>query len=198
MNIYEATVLTSLFAQHFKADEKPELKLKILDCGCGTGRCGSLLKPFSSHLCGIDLFESALDQARQRELYNRLVIGDISHRLPFGDSFFDCSVAFEVIEHLVKKDGENMLKELERVTNTLIILSTPNTWMPKNDAVERYGGNPHMAHRSKWKTSDFKKLNYTVRGLGLKWGRSIGMSALLTWRLPWIAKKLFVWKVLNG
>ncbi len=50
---------------------------KILDLGCGTGLCGSLLKPYAKELIGVDLSANMLDLAEQKQIYTRLACADI-------------------------------------------------------------------------------------------------------------------------
>ncbi len=55
----------------------PERSLEVLDAGCGTGLCGPLLLPFARRLTGIDLAEGMLAKARQRQVYDELVAGEL-------------------------------------------------------------------------------------------------------------------------
>ncbi len=50
------------------------------------------------------------------------IVGDITNTL-FEDKSFDVSVAGEVIEHL--EDPEALIKEMKRITNKRIVVSTP-------------------------------------------------------------------------
>lgn len=50
----------------------PAAALDTADLGCGTGLCGPLLKPFSRTLAGVDLSPRMLEQAGQRQVYDRL------------------------------------------------------------------------------------------------------------------------------
>jgi len=51
--------------------------LDILDAGCGTGLCGLLLRSTARTLVGVDLSRAMLEKARQREIYDELVQGDL-------------------------------------------------------------------------------------------------------------------------
>ena len=48
-----------------------------LDLGCGTGLCAPHLRPYSSHLSGVDLSEKMLEKARKTGLYDDLHCADI-------------------------------------------------------------------------------------------------------------------------
>jgi len=52
--------------------------LDVLDAGCGTGLCGPLLRPFARHLAGVDLSAPMIDLARKRQVYDALVVGELT------------------------------------------------------------------------------------------------------------------------
>jgi predicted TPR repeat methyltransferase len=56
----------------------PEADLDVLDAGCGTGLCGIELRPYARSLTGVDLSEKMLARARERELYDELVAGELT------------------------------------------------------------------------------------------------------------------------
>jgi len=172
------------------------MRLSSLDFGCGRGRCGHLLRTFSAFLCGIDLFTPSLTTAQNTSTYDALIRADLSSSLPFKDRVFDLAVGFEVLEHLSKDDGMTLLSEIERVTRTIIILSTPNIWKQKLDVAE-HDRNAFMKHKSIWSVAELKKRGYEVHGIGLKGHKQIDMWALLTWKMPVFSKRLFAWKTLG-
>ena len=69
----------------------PAQSLDVLDAGCGTGLCGPLLAPYARRLVGVDLSERMLAQARERNVYDELVKGELTAYLA------DCNQAFDVI-----------------------------------------------------------------------------------------------------
>ena len=48
-----------------------------LDLGCGTGLCGSWLRPLAGRLVGIDLSAPMVEKAEARGIYDELIVGDI-------------------------------------------------------------------------------------------------------------------------
>jgi predicted TPR repeat methyltransferase len=75
-------------------------KLAILDLGCGTGLCGEIFAPLSRKLVGVDLSPVMLIKARQRDLYNELIQGDICEVLEDLDSRFDLIIAGDVFVYI--------------------------------------------------------------------------------------------------
>ncbi|MGH7621723.1 MAG: methyltransferase domain-containing protein [Gemmatimonadaceae bacterium] len=67
------------------------------------------------------------------------VRGDV-RRLGFADACADVTVAFEIVEHLSKRDATAMFEELHRVTKPggTLLLSTPNRY-----AIESFKGLAH-------------------------------------------------------
>jgi predicted TPR repeat methyltransferase len=74
--------------------------LDILDLGCGTGLCGQMLKPIASSLVGIDLSAAMIDQATQRGIYDRLIVGDLLDTSAVASSRFHLVTACDVFCYL--------------------------------------------------------------------------------------------------
>jgi ubiquinone/menaquinone biosynthesis C-methylase UbiE len=130
----------------------------ILDVGCGRGEWGSLLRARkeSFHLVGVDIWRPHLRRLCKRRVYDEL-IQIKAPNLPFKDKSFDISLACEVLEHLDKDDGYELLKELERVSRKMIVVSTPMNWFQ----MEIYG-NPYERHVSEWRPQEFTSLGFKV------------------------------------
>jgi predicted TPR repeat methyltransferase len=67
--------------------------LAVADLGCGTGLCAGFLKPLARELVGVDLASGMLERARQRGLYDELVLADITDFLAANPGRFDLIVA---------------------------------------------------------------------------------------------------------
>lgn len=78
----------------------PGTTLNVLDLGCGTGLCGPLLRPISQRLVGVDLSPAMIDKARQRDVYDRLEVGDILDSLGRDPGKWDLLVAADVLMYL--------------------------------------------------------------------------------------------------
>jgi predicted TPR repeat methyltransferase len=68
-------------------------ELKILDLGCGTGLAGCRFKPSASHMVGIDLSPEMIEIARERAIYDRLEVSEISEWLNRPGERFDLILA---------------------------------------------------------------------------------------------------------
>jgi glycosyltransferase involved in cell wall biosynthesis len=116
--------------QHTWVNEKSVLKkvdgFIILDCGCGIGRWGHLLRK-NHELIGLDVMKDYLHRAKKGSCYAALIQCDLAH-LPFKESiYFDTALAVEVIEHLSKSDGVSFLLQLGHIAKK-IVLTTPKSF----------------------------------------------------------------------
>lgn len=137
----------------------------VLDVGCGRGLNGSIIRATrdwsGSTIIGMDINKGCLDFCREFNIYDRLIQANLP-KLPFKDKSIDFLICTEVIEHLTKKDGKYLLKEIDRVCKQRAIVSTPNLFfdtLPDNDEDE---------HKSVWSSKDFKEKGFDVYGLGIR------------------------------
>jgi predicted SAM-dependent methyltransferase len=80
--------------------------------------------------------------------------------LPIRNASINFIIVLDVIEHLSRKEGLKMLKEVERISRGRIILTTPRIFVHKGISL----GNPYQVHLSYWSIKDFKMHKYKVRG----------------------------------
>jgi predicted TPR repeat methyltransferase len=57
-----------------------------IDLGCGTGLAGAVFRPCVDWLTGVDLSAGMIERARQKGLYDRLVVDDIRRFLAGEDA----------------------------------------------------------------------------------------------------------------
>jgi predicted TPR repeat methyltransferase len=77
----------------------------ILDLGCGTGLTGQVFKPMAKRLVGVDLSPKMIEKARQRKIYDELVISDLEPFLQSRDNRFDLCLAGDVLVYLGELSG---------------------------------------------------------------------------------------------
>jgi predicted TPR repeat methyltransferase len=69
----------------------------ILDAGCGTGLCAPLLAPYARRLDGVDLSPKMLERARERGLYDQLVVAELTAYLAARRSAWEVIAAADVL-----------------------------------------------------------------------------------------------------
>ena len=75
-------------------------ELDVLDLGCGTGLCAPLFKPLAHNLSGIDLSEKMVEIARRLNVYDHLMVGDISKALEGLNEVHDLIIAADVFVYI--------------------------------------------------------------------------------------------------
>src|SRR3989304_3395952 len=137
----------------------------ILDVGCGKGLNAYLIRVTrdlsGSTIIGLDTNKDYLDFCHKFDIYDNLVKQNLP-KLPFNDKSIDFLLCTEVIEHLKKKDGEKLLKEIDRVCRGRALITTPNV------SFETISNEFEDAHHSIWRTNDFREYAYNVYGLGFR------------------------------
>ncbi len=82
-----------------EAQKRPMPFGTMLDLGCGTGLSGAAFRPVVDWMEGIDLSPGMIEQARRKNLYDKLEVGDLTesldHRLR-ADARFNLIVAADV------------------------------------------------------------------------------------------------------
>lgn len=91
-------------------ETKPQMR--ILDIGCGAGSVSGELAKRGHEVCGLDIMAEAVARAKNRGI--NAEIYDVNNLpLPFKDSFFDCILVLDILEHVF--DPLSLLREMRRV-----------------------------------------------------------------------------------
>lgn len=137
----------------------------ILDVGCGEG---SLMAKVNSdkgyEVVGIDLHLPYLKTAKATGVYKKLEQKDIKD-ICLPDKSFDAVLAYQVIEHLNKKDALKLLNKMEKIARQKVIIATPKGFV-KYDPFEVIDDNKLQEHKSGWEAEEMKKFGYKVYGQG--------------------------------
>ncbi len=77
-----------------------EPALDVLDLGCGTGLCGLQFRDWARTLIGIDLSPKMLERARERGVYDKLILSDLLTPVQAAKNTFDLVLAGDVFVYL--------------------------------------------------------------------------------------------------
>lgn len=116
----EASTIASmnLLLKHFNFDNK-----KILDAGCGIGRLTPTFSLYTNpaEVTGIDWADGMLNEAIKNvptATFKKAPLWDI----PFEDEYFDLTMAFTSLCHVMEDKFQDSLNELARVTKGEIVI----------------------------------------------------------------------------
>lgn len=133
-----------LMLDHFKSSRE----LEVLDLGAEHGHTGRSVRDTfpNARVTGVEIHAPTLEEclARNGGAYSELVLADALEFLGRGRRF-DVIVAAELIEHLDKPEGFDLVR-LARELCQLLVVTTPIAFDPRGEI----DGNPHQRHRSWW------------------------------------------------
>lgn len=146
----------------------------ILDVGVGFGKWGHLFREYTDiveaerepgryfrqnwrvRIDGIEAFADYITDMH-RFIYNNLYIGDATKLLPSLPTY-DIIFFGDVIEHLAKAEGLQLLTEALQKARRAVIVTTPRYETGQGPLC----GNELERHRSLWKAKDFEKLGRAI------------------------------------
>jgi len=140
----------------------------ILDIGIGFGRWGILFREFleiwdyskyngewERTVDGVEIYPGYI-KPYHKYFYNNIYISDALDFLTNLERNYDLINFGDVIEHMEKEKGENMIGlALEKSKYVLITIPIGKYWEQEGSA-----DNPHEAHKSIWYNRDFVKYKY--------------------------------------
>ena len=85
-------------------DDAPS-RYSVFDAGCGTGLCGPLFRDIASMLVGVDLSPRMIDQAKSRNVYDELIVGEIAETLNHGSKRYGLIIAADVFVYIGDLDS---------------------------------------------------------------------------------------------
>jgi predicted TPR repeat methyltransferase len=86
-----------------------------VDLGCGTGLMGDILRPRVKTLVGIDLSSKMVDIAKEKAIYDQLIVDDLTAGLNACAKTFDLFVAADVLVYLGDLNG--LFKAVRQAAN---------------------------------------------------------------------------------
>lgn len=151
------------FEIEFIRKYNPNLE-SVLDVGIGFGKGGFLIREYMDvkdkqryklqdwkvKIVGIDIFDGYVSDI-QRLIYNQIIIGDVFDVLPKLGKF-DLVILGDVIEHFEKHKGRELLKEVFKHTENVVV-TTPYGFQSQPPDKD----NKYMEHKSGWKIKDFEE-----------------------------------------
>ena len=176
----------------------------VLDLGCGYNSSIQYWNvPFS---VGVELFEPYLQESKKKGIHNQYIKADI-RKIEFKSKSFDAILCSEVLEHLTKEEGYELIKKMEKWARKKIIITMPNGYLWQNG----YDNKPLQEHKSGWSVEELERLGFNVFGMNgwkklrgykgsvkykptLLWNIIANLTQKITYRYPKFAFQLFAVK----
>jgi len=135
----------------------------VLDIGCGPNSPIQHCKKIKYSI-GVEAYKPYLAETRKKGIHN-MYINALIENLDFSENSFDAVVLIEVLEHLPKKLGKQIIKKAEKWARKKVIITTPNGYVSQTSLDD----NKLQMHLSGWTVKEFNSSGYRVKGLsGLK------------------------------
>jgi SAM-dependent methyltransferase len=128
---------------------------RVLDVGAGYGKYGLLAREYG----GAERVDAVDASPPRFPVYDHVYVGDIRRLdkvLPAGGERYDLALLIDVIEHLEKDEGWQVLDDLMRRAKQVLV-TTPFGFRP-----QEIPGMPYETHRSGWYPWEFDR-RYRVR-----------------------------------
>jgi len=163
--------------------------LTVLDLGCGKMESGISSQipeiPLKDYV-GVEIFPDAIEHSKKLPMVTakrEYVQEDILEYAEFNtDKKKDIVFLFDVMEHLEKKDGLKLLKNVEKIAQKRILIFMPlgEHTLEANDGIVAESGNPYQRHQSEWSVEEWQDLGYDVELLrGFHHGGSLDAAWIM-------------------
>ena len=136
---------------------------ELLDMGCG--RNSPVYSLFAGrYMVGVELFRPYILESRNTGIHSEYIMADIRSAEFVPDSF-DVVLAWDVLEHLTKEEGYQLICKMEKIAKNRVVIFTPNGYISQSE----YDENTLQTHKSGWSVDDFREIGYKVQGMnGIK------------------------------
>ncbi len=131
----------------------------VLDLGCGPSSPLQYAKNIK-YSVGVEAFKPYFEESRSRRLHSEYIESRVE-AVDFPAKSFDAVIMIEIIEHLPKEVGQEILRKAEKWAKKKIIISTPNGFLQQKGRDK----NVLQKHLSGWSLEEMKKLGFSCRGL---------------------------------
>jgi len=134
----------------------------LLDVGCGSDSPVRHFQRRIPRLVGVDGFEPSIEASRARGIHDEYFCAEVL-RIDdlFREGSFDCVLASDVVEHLPKGLGLELIAKMERIARDRVVIFTPNGFLPQGE----HSGNVLQRHVSGWTVEDMEAMGYDVIGI---------------------------------
>lgn len=158
----------------------------ILDVGCGDNspliHCRK-----RGERTGVDIHEPSIEISKNKNIHDKYICCDVldidKH---FQPNSVDIVLASDLIEHLPKPQGYELMEKMETIARHKVIIFTPNGLTKQ----EPFDGNEYQRHLSGWDYKEMVAYGYDVIGIN-------GFYKLRTERARIRFKPFILWLIIS-
>jgi predicted TPR repeat methyltransferase len=130
----------------------------VLDVACGLSLKSKYLKP--KMILGVDIYEPYL-KAIESDVPYAVIKYDVTQ---IGDiclaNSFDVVYAIDILEHLSKDQGIELIKQCKMIAQKAVVVESPNGYVPQDIDIQGFNADEYQTHRSGWSVDELKELGF--------------------------------------
>jgi len=136
--------------------------ISVLDIGCGVSFKAQYI-PAEIHIA-FDIYRPYFGGIDTNINYTPVVGNAKDVKDIFMPKSFDMVIATDIIEHMHKADGLQLLKDIEWLAKKVVYIEVPETYIPQNLDIWNKGGHTWQTHRSsgEWSIEELQSFGYDI------------------------------------
>lgn len=134
--------------------------VSVLDVACGLSLKSKYIP--AQIRVGVDIYDEYFKHIESDVPYVTVKYDVRKLNEIFMPKSFDLVIGCDIIEHLEKDEGFELLRQCEEIARKAVVSENPRGFVPQDIDILGYGGHHWQTHRSAWEPEEFEKLGYTV------------------------------------
>jgi hypothetical protein len=134
--------------------------VSVLDVACGLSLKSKYIP--AQVRVGVDIYEPYFAHIETDVPYAVVKYDIRKLRDIFIPKSFDLVIALDIIEHVTKDEGLELMRQCEEIARKGVIFETPSGYVPQNLDIQGHGGHEWQTHRSGWERKEFEERGYQV------------------------------------
>lgn len=134
--------------------------VSVLDVACGLSLKSKYIP--AQIRVGVDIHEPYFEHIEADVPYVVLKHDIRKLKEIFVSKSFDIVIALDIIEHITKEEGLELMRQCEEIARKAVIFETPKGYIPQNIDIQGHGGDTWQTHRSGWEPNEFEERGYKV------------------------------------
>lgn len=134
--------------------------VSVLDVACGLSLKSKYIP--AQIRVGVDIYDEYFKHIESDVPYVTVKYDVRKLNEIFMPKSFDLVIGCDIIEHLEKEEGFELLRQCEEIARKAVVSENPRGFVPQDIDILGHGGDHWQTHRSAWEPEEFEKLGYKV------------------------------------